>query len=101
MNYKVGDKIKFIEEKKPYSIIACDDRYLICTKPYNPKRTVIYTIVDLQENIRGTENMIFCLGFETKEDCDEALIRLQSGESEISRRNRIQLNISADESISN
>lgn len=93
MNYKVGDKIKFIEEKKPYSIISCDSRYLICTKPYNPKRTVLYTIVDLQENVRGTENMIFCQGFETKEECDEALERLQTGESEISRRNKIQLNI--------
>ncbi len=93
MSYKVGDKIKFIEEKMPYSIISCDDRYLICTKPYNPKRTVLYTIVDLQENVRGTENMIFCLGFKTKEDCDEALERLQTGESEVSWRNRIPLKI--------
>lgn len=86
-------KIKFLEEKRPYQIQSENDRYLICTKPFNLKKTVIYTIVDLKEQIRGTENLIFCMGFETKELCDEALVRLESGETEITRRNRIGLNI--------
>lgn len=92
-SYKVNDKIFFEGEKKPYKIKACDNRFLICTKPYNLGNTVIYTIVDLQQQIRGTENLMFCHGFETKEQCEEALERLQAGKSEISRSNWVKLNI--------
>lgn len=90
-NYKVGDKIYFAGERKPYTVRACDSRYLICTKPFNLQRTVLYTIVDLHEKVRGTENLVFSMGFETDEDCQEALRRLQSRETEISFRNRIEL----------
>jgi hypothetical protein len=88
-----GDKIYFKEEKKPYTVRACSKRFLVCTKPFNPKHTVLYTIVDLTLNIRGTENMIFCQGFETDIECEEALERLKTGESEVSHRNQIELNI--------
>lgn len=94
MTQKVGDRLFFKEDKRPYRIRACNDRFLVCTKPHNPKRTVLYTIVDLHNGIRGTENLIFCAGFESDQDCNEALARLTSGETEISRRNRIDLQIS-------
>lgn len=113
--YNVGDKIYFAEEKRPYTIRACDDRFLICTKPYNFKpKTVIYTIVDLVEGIRGTDNYSigWCDYYET-EDCERMLNELQRTANEtttevkdgkvvhiepfmgtyISRRNRIELNI--------
>ena len=86
-------KIKFKEEKQRYTIQASNDRFLICTKPFNPKKTVLYTIVDLEKKIRGTENLIFCMGYETQELCIEALERLVTGESKISHRDRIELNI--------
>jgi len=92
-HYSPGEKIKFVEEKQRYTIQACDDRFLICTKPMNAKRTVLYTVVDLQEKIRGTEGLVFCVGFETRELCEEALERLASGYTEISYRNRIPLKI--------
>jgi hypothetical protein len=88
-----GDKIWFVEEKRPYTIRTRNKRFLICTKPFNPKRTVLYTIVDLEKQIRGTENLVFCMGYESDEDCNEALIRLETGESEISHRNNIPLKI--------
>ena len=89
--FKVGDKVHFEGERNAYTIRACDSRYLICTKPFNLKKTVLYTIVDLLEKVRGTENLVFCMGFETDEDCQEALQRLQSGETEVSYRNRVEL----------
>lgn len=95
--YNVGDRIKFKEEKQRYTIQACDERFLICTKPFNARKTVLYTIADLKKQIRGTENLIFCMGFETRELCQEALERLQKGESEVSYRNRIPLNIEKHE----
>lgn len=111
MKYKVGDKIRFAEERNAYTVRACDDRYLICTKPFNLRpRTVIYTIVDLKEGIRGTDG--YCIGpysYYSDEDCNAFLKELQeadalSSESEdgviydidgahISYRNRIKLNI--------
>jgi len=88
---KVDTKIKFLEEKQRYTVRCCNDRYAICTKPFNCKKTVLYTIIDFQKNIRGTENLIFCMGFETDEQCKEALERLTKGESEVSYRNRVPL----------
>lgn len=101
--YKVGDKIYFKEEKRPYTIRACDERYLICTKPFNPKHTVMYTIVDLQEGIRGADVYWKWGGFneyKTTDECEEALnalyvdpFDLDSYRNEISHRNRVKLNI--------
>jgi hypothetical protein len=75
---KVDDEIKFVGEKMAYTIQALDERFIICTKRFNLKQTVIYTIVDLKRNVRGTENLIFGFGFETRQECGEALKRLQT-----------------------
>ena len=101
--YKVGDKIHFAEEKRPYTIQACDKRYLICTKPFNLKHTVLYTIVDLVEGIRGADNYWKWGGrfeYETQEGCEQAFKGLRanpfefdSDAIEISHRNRVKLNI--------
>jgi len=32
---KVGDKIKFLEEKQKYTVMSMGKRYIICTKPFN------------------------------------------------------------------
>jgi len=92
-NPQLSDNIWFEKEKRRYTVQACDNRYIVCTKPFAAKNTVLYTIIDLQKGIRGTENMIFCNGFETVSQCWEALDRLQKGESEISYRNRVDLDI--------
>jgi hypothetical protein len=89
----VGDKIRFAEEKMAYIVQACNERFAVCTKPFNPKHTVLYTIIDLGQGVRGTEDLIFCMGFETRRLCEEALERLNNGESKISSRNKIPLNI--------
>ena len=99
ISFKVGDKVWFPGEKRPYRVKACDDRFAICTKPHNPQKTVLYTIIDLDQNVRGTENLIFCMGFETIELCKEALVRLQDGETEVSFRNRVPLVISKHEAF--
>jgi len=86
-----GDKIKFAGEQQRYTVRACDNRFAVCTKPFNLMGTVLYTIVDLFQGVRGTENLIFCAGFETDEQCQQALARLVTGETEVSRRNRVKL----------
>jgi len=90
---EVGSKVKFEEEKQAYTVMASNIAFAICTKPMNALKTVLYTIIDWNNNIRGTENMIFGLGAETKELCEEMLERLTQGESEVSHRNNIPLKI--------
>ena len=88
-----GSKIKFLKEKQSYTVRASNVAFAVCTKPMNALKTVIYTIIDWHNDIRGTENLIFGFGAETDEQCREMLERLTQGESEVSYRNRIPLDI--------
>jgi len=90
---KPGTKIKFTAETQRYTVRACNERYWVCNKPFNLKKTVLYTVVDLVRGVRGTENLIFGFGAETKKQCEQMLDRLVRGESEVSYRNVIPLDI--------
>ena len=91
--YFNGKRIWLGKDKRPYTVRACNGAFAICTKPYNPKRTVFYTVIDIQKGIRGTENSVFETGTETVMQCEEMLERLTVGVSEISHRNNIPLKI--------
>lgn len=90
---KVGSKIKFREEKQSYKVMASNVAFAVCTKPFNCQHTTLYTVIDWRSKIRGTENLIFPLGAETLEQCQEMLQRLTDGASEVSYRNNIPLDI--------
>lgn len=94
---RVGDLISFAEEQRPYRVRARSDRFLVCTKPFNLRRTVLYTVVDIKRNIRGTEDLVFSLGAETDEECAEMVRRLTGANreepTEVSYRNNIPLNV--------
>lgn len=93
-NLKIGDKIKFINEKQKYTIKAKSDRYIICTKPFNLKKTVLYTIVDLERLVRGTNNMIFNpYDYAKRENIQECLKDLESEITEVSHRNCVKLDV--------
>lgn len=93
MKVAIGDKVYIPSEKRPYTVKARDDRYIICTKPFNLQNTVFYFIIDLVEKWRAPDNMVFCFGYETDEDCLERLKDLQEGTIELSRRRGIPLDI--------
>ena len=90
---KVGDKVKFSSEKQRYTIQARNKRFIICTKPFNAKETVLYTIVDIDRYCRGTDNLVFHKGYETKANCEENLNYLANGKMEVSYRNVIKLDV--------
>lgn len=90
----IGSKVWFLEEKQCYTVRAKGNQFLVLSKPFNLKRTVIYTILDIEIMERGPENLIFCTGAETDEQCQEMLARLISGESEISSRRSIKAYVS-------
>ncbi len=93
MKVKVGDKVYIPNQKRPFRVRARDDRYIICTKPYNPQHTVLYFIIDLKYRWRAPDNMIFSWGYETDEQCNRALKALQGGTIELSQRRGIPLDI--------
>lgn len=78
---KVGDKVKCVGEKQRYTIQARDDRFIIMTKPFNARKTYLYSIVDLERGIRGRDNLIFGSfePYNTKAGAEENLKALQRG----------------------
>ena len=95
--YEPGDRIRFDSEKMSYKIIAASDRYLICTRPYNPQRTYQYTIVDLVDKMRGPDNMLLgpLYDYDDKKEAEKALIDLENGELSLSPRRSKELVIAS------
>lgn len=89
----VGAKIWFAEEKQGYTVRASNTAFVVLTKPFNARKTVLYTIIDWESGVRGAENLIFSMGAESEAECIKMLDRLTSGESEVSSRNYIDLRI--------
>lgn len=94
---KIGDRVTFKGERMPYTIQARDKRFIVCTKPFVLQKTVIYTIVDLVENVRGPENLVFGAGFETRGQCEDAIERLNGKggrhPTEVTYRNRVPVEV--------
>lgn len=92
---RVDGRVWFAEEARPYTVQARSRRYLVCTKPFAARHTVLYCIIDLKERVRGPENLIFGLGAETREQCEEMVRRLEDPDkvSAVSHRHRIDLAI--------
>lgn len=100
----VGAKIWFSETKKCFKVQASNRFFSICTQPlnkitrlgnnkYRHDKTVLYTVIDWYNQIRGAENLIFGMGAETKKLCEDMLDRLTNAESDISHRNWCKLDI--------
>lgn len=88
---KVGDRLRFAEEKQAYTVKAVcpHGRFAACTKPFNLRRTVLYTMLDLQSEVRGVDNSIGnSLGYETTADCEDAVAQFCSGRFTFSGRRR-------------
>ena len=103
--FKVGDKIKFAEEKQRYTVQACNERWAICTKPLNCRKTFLYTIVDFVNELRGPDNYYCKFNYSNISELETALKQLDTPisedsflrapgtnyELEISGRHRIKL----------
>lgn len=115
---KVNDKVYFINEKIPFLIMARNKRYAIAVRKLNRREDAnllkykvemggyssfteayieckdlpIYTIIDFKLNVRGSDNMVFGIfDYFDRKDCEKAIKYLESGEMEISNRNRVNL----------
>jgi hypothetical protein len=91
----VGDKVKFYGERTRYTVQAADERFAVCNRPCNLRKAVNYTMIDFEKKVRGPEDLIFGMGAETREKCEEMLCRLNDAKnpSAVSRRNFLPLDI--------
>jgi len=86
-----GDSVWFSTNKKSFKVRECNDRFAICTQPFNLQpKTVLYTIIDFDRDVRGEDNLIFTVyDYYSDEDCKQAMEDLMSGEIEVSyKRNK-------------
>jgi hypothetical protein len=90
---KKGAKVYFANELHPYTVRAVGKRFAVCTKPFPLKSTVLYTIIDMEEKIRGTEDLVFGEGAESDRQCQRMVDRLENKITKISFRNRVDLRI--------
>jgi glycine betaine/choline ABC-type transport system substrate-binding protein len=83
-----GDKFKAVGERRRYTVMAADDRFVIAVKPFAALKTYLYTIADREKGVRGPCNLIFGVpsDFSTSEGADKALALLAAGEMEVSGR---------------
>jgi hypothetical protein len=92
---KVGNKIKFKNEKQRYTVQAKSERFIVCTKPFNARKTYLYTIVDLKRIVRGAVGLVFGLtdDVNSPEEAQECINDLENGEYEVSHRNCVKLDV--------
>nr|WP_156736353.1 hypothetical protein [Mycobacterium sp. E3298] len=93
---KVGDKVFFRTDKRPYTVKACNESFAICTKPFNIQKTCLYTIIDWRKGKRNRNNMIFNpYDYTKQEDIDQCLRELSDPEHvcEISHRGAVDMDI--------
>lgn len=87
----VGQRVYFAEEARPYTVqaVSASGRYAACTKPFAARRTVLYCVVDVVDEVRGVDNSLGnSLGYVTPEQCAEAVALFESGEFGFSERRR-------------
>lgn len=88
-----GDSVTFLEEKQPYRVRAASGNFVILTKPFNLRKTVLYCIIDWKRGVRGPDNLIFSHGYESDLDIAERMQDLVSGNATVSRRRELPVNI--------
>lgn len=90
---KVGAKIKFEGERQRYTVMACNDRFAIMVKPFNARKTYLYTITDLERGVRGPCNLIFGppAKLDTQEGAAQAFAMIEAGDLGVSRRRCVDL----------
>lgn len=90
---RIGDKIKVCREVQRYTVQALDDRYVIMTKPFNARKTYLYSIIDLEKKTRGPIALVFGLPIHVNspEGAKELLGMMNEEGFQVSRRHGVDL----------
>lgn len=77
-----GAKIGWKGQKKKFKVIARNDNFIIIARPYNPKKTFEYSILDLEHMQCNHDNCYNKYNYSNKDECMEALIELQENRNQ-------------------
>ena len=89
----VGQKVKFSDDRLWFTVQARNERFVICNAV--TKNNTYHTIIDLDQGVRGDDNLVFHDGYDNREHCEARLKDFIDGEIEVSHRNRVRLTIIA------
>lgn len=84
---KVGQKVKFADDRLWFTVQAKNERFVVLTA------TKFHTIIDLDQGIRGPDNLVFHNGYDNQKECEDRLQDFNNGEIEVSHRNRVLVEI--------
>ena len=90
---KVGQQVKFNDDRLWFTVQARNERFIVCSA--ETKADTYHTIIDLDQGVRGDDNLVFHQGYDDREHCESRLQDFINGEIEISHRNRVPLVIAA------
>lgn len=117
---KAGDKIYFSGDKLPFKVAGLKGAFVICTRKLNRiydsdilrhkvstgaycsfaeayealKDDVIYTIIDIENKVRGTDDYVLCpFDYSNNDDINTILDLLNNGAAKLSTRNMVALDI--------
>lgn len=118
--------VHFKEDSLPYDIKAIDDNYVVTSRVLNIdednsllenkvdmnvyldikeafenlKDSPVYSIIDLKNNVRASDNLIFgTIDYFDEDSCLECLKKLNNGDIGLSKRTSIPLNINIEKTI--
>lgn len=74
-------------QKKTFKVLARNDNFIIIVRPYNPKKTFEYSILDLEYMECNHDNYYTKYDYSNKEECEIALRELQETRDEVKRTN--------------
>lgn len=87
----VGQQVKFSNDRLWFTVQARNERFVICNAV--TKNNTYHTIIDLDQGVRGDDNLVFHDGYDDREHCEARLKDFIDGEIEISHRNRVRLEV--------
>ena len=81
-------KIKMCGERHRYKVMAKNERYAVMVKPFNARKTYLYTITDLERRERGPIGLVFGLPYHvnTPERAAKLLAEMEAEGWEVSYR---------------
>lgn len=101
VTYNLGDKLKFAEERRWWTVRGTSTRYIICTRTgrgsnkgtkEEVSRQTLYTILDLKTYRRGAHDLIFNkYDFESQEGIAELLKDLKDKLTHLSAANNVPI----------
>ena len=87
----VGQKVKFSDDRLWFTVQARNERFIICNAA--TKNNTYHTIIDLEQGVRGDDNLVFHQGCDDREHCEARLQDFIDGEIEVSHRNLVRLDV--------